>query len=206
LTSPASLLRDADTAQTEESLSFEHERSPLLYRGLTRKLIDYQSELGTQSSLVELLQEQYTKYLDLFDHAPVGYLIVDRNGVILDANLAAAELLGVEKDLMIEMPLTTFILKKYFQPFLRHLDRARYMLTPSHCEVVIRRKNAAPFYAHLQTVKAEDNRGSPSFRIVVCDITESTMLEKLIRQECRPIKPENRPLSVPRKKKGATQN
>ena len=203
---PASLLRKADSVQAQESLSFQHESNPRLYRGLTRKLVDYQSELGIQADLLELLEESNTKYRDLFDNAPAGYLIVDRNAVILDANLAAVELLGVEKDLMIKMPLTTFILKKYFETFFRHLNQARLMLTPSHCEVIIRRKNAAPFYAHLQTVKAEDGKGLPSFRIVVCDITESKMLEKLIRLECRPIKPRNRTLSTRKEKKSATQH
>ena len=199
---PASLLRKADSVQAQESLSFQHESNPRLYRGLTRKLVDYQSELGIQADLLELLEESNTKYRDLFDNAPAGYLIVDRNAVILDANLAAVELLGVEKDLMIKMPLTTFILKKYFQPFLRHLDRARYMLTPSHCEVVIRRKNAAPFYAHLQIVKAEDDKGLPCFRVAVSDITESKMLQDLVAKECRFVEQKSQNRSVPKKKGG----
>ena len=79
------------------------------------------------------------------------------------------------------------------------------MLTPVPCEGVFRRKNAAPFYAHLQISKTEDDKGLPCFRVAVCDITESKMLENLIKQECQLAKQASQTRSVPKRKKGADQ-
>ena len=41
-----------------------------------------------------LLEQERQRYQDLFDLAPVGYLITDREGVVLEVNQAASELLA----------------------------------------------------------------------------------------------------------------
>ena len=198
-TNLASLFTEQDLPD-RATLLFEHERHPDLYQGLQRKLIDYQNEIGTLRNLIEELEEEKSKYRDLFDHAPIGYLIVDRNGVILDANLAATDLLGVTKDKMRSMPVSAFILKEYIPAFLTCFNRSRYLVTPSPCEVVLRRMNAAPFCAQLHIVEAKDDRNLPCFRVAVSDITESTLLEKLMRKESQPSKQKSHSRPVPRKK------
>lgn len=69
---------------------------------LARDLEDAISDLGaTQSDLVarashleEAVENERARYHDLFDRAPDAYLVTDRLGKILDANLAASTLLG----------------------------------------------------------------------------------------------------------------
>jgi len=41
------------------------------------------------------LEAARARYFDLYDLAPVGYLTVSKNGLILEANFTAATLLGV---------------------------------------------------------------------------------------------------------------
>ncbi|MEG6552041.1 PAS domain S-box protein, partial [Desulfocurvibacter africanus] len=47
---------------------------------------------------LDKLEEAKARYANLYDFAPVGYLSLDRKGRILQANFAAATLLGLEKD------------------------------------------------------------------------------------------------------------
>jgi PAS domain S-box-containing protein len=67
------------------------------------------------------LEETKARYQDLFESAPVGYLALDGNGVITEANLTAAALLGVTKRSLVSEPLSLFIAGEDRELFQRHL-------------------------------------------------------------------------------------
>jgi two-component system, LuxR family, sensor kinase FixL len=68
---------------------------------------------GQQGAEVEpalrQLQESLVRYQELFDFAPVGYLVTDMQGVIQEANYAAAALLGTRKHFLAGRPILFFI-------------------------------------------------------------------------------------------------
>lgn len=74
-----------------------------------------QSQERTRAQSEELkrlwgeLEESYRKFQELFDYAPVGYLVVDRAGLILDANVTAARMLGAAKRSLTGKPLRLFV-------------------------------------------------------------------------------------------------
>src|ERR1700690_2903178 len=43
------------------------------------------------------LEDSRRRYFDLYNFAPVGYFSLDKNGIILELNIAGASLLGVER-------------------------------------------------------------------------------------------------------------
>ena len=55
------------------------------------------------------LEVALEKYTDLYDFAPVGYFSLDESGVILEANLTGAALLGVERSRLINRRLLHFV-------------------------------------------------------------------------------------------------
>jgi len=62
----------------------------------------------TQGELVE----ERTRYFDLYDLAPVGYLTLSEKGLIMEANLTAATMLGVARRSLLNSPITLFIPKE----------------------------------------------------------------------------------------------
>ena len=78
------------------------------------------AELQVARNRLELLLEKYT---DLYDFAPVGYFSLDDQGKILEANLAGADLLGMERARLINTPLQRFLVPAGQAGFLAFLKR-----------------------------------------------------------------------------------
>src|SRR5487761_1993302 len=49
------------------------------------------------------------RYMDLYDFFPIGYLTLSGEGIIIEANLAAAALLGVERNKLIHRSFAHFL-------------------------------------------------------------------------------------------------
>jgi PAS domain-containing protein len=82
-------------------------------KSLVHELGMHQIELEIQNEELRLAQEDLEaagrKYTDLYNFAPVGYLTLDQKGIILEANLTAAQQLGGRKRLLIGKPLNSFL-------------------------------------------------------------------------------------------------
>lgn len=73
-------------------------------RSLVEDLQLYQAELETQNeelrSAQQNLEESRRKFMNLFDLAPVGYANIDSEGVILNINLKACDLLSARRQMI----------------------------------------------------------------------------------------------------------
>lgn len=82
---------------------------------LLHELQVHQIELEMQN---EELRESHisldivrTRYFDLYDLAPIGYLMLNEHGLIQQANLTVANLLGMGCSSLIKQPFSKLILK-----------------------------------------------------------------------------------------------
>jgi two-component system, OmpR family, phosphate regulon sensor histidine kinase PhoR len=71
------------------------------------------------SDLRERIDAEQRRYAELFDLAPVGYLVTDLDGVVREANRTAAELLGREISFLVGEPFAALV-----GPERRHAFRA----------------------------------------------------------------------------------
>ncbi len=86
----------------------------------TEKLIHelevHQAELEVQNEELRKAQEEIdasrSRYVDIYDFAPVGYFTLDEKGVILEANLTGAKLLGTERQRLLKVPFSRFIISE----------------------------------------------------------------------------------------------
>lgn len=70
-------------------------------------------ELHRQNEDLQLtrqaLEQEQLHYRTLFDLAPDGYVVTNRNGLIIEANCAAADLLNRRRDDLVDKPLVLFV-------------------------------------------------------------------------------------------------
>src|SRR5262245_22978680 len=83
---------------------------------LIHELQVYTEEVTVQNE--QLLKAQHElelardRFADLYDFAPIGYLLLDVHGTILDINLAGAALLGKHRSSLVKLPLTSLVSKQ----------------------------------------------------------------------------------------------
>lgn len=94
---------------------------------LLHELQVHQVELDLQNEEIaaneRALMEDLSLYRALYEHAPVGYLVVDLEGAVVQANLTGAELFGVAREDMEGERFDTFISPQSRPQFLGLLER-----------------------------------------------------------------------------------
>ena len=132
---------------------------------------------GAQAALVA----SHARYFDLYDLAPVGYLTLNKKGLILEANLTAAAMLGVEKGALITKPLSRFILRDDQDIF--YLSRRRLFEEGkrTECELRMTKRGGVPFWVRMEGNLAEGGDG-PLCRVTISDVTERRGTEEALRK------------------------
>src|SRR5512138_267 len=127
---------------------------------LTHELQVHQIELEMQNeelrrSQGEILASQ-ARHADLYDFGPVGYCTLDSHGMILQANLTAASLLGQERSLLKGTPFVRFVARDCRDAF--HLFRRSAMEGAGQgpCEVEMSSTPGERFHVALRALAVKD--------------------------------------------------
>jgi PAS domain S-box-containing protein len=154
---------------------------------LVHELQVHQIELAMQNEELRGTQGQLessrARYFDLYDLAPVGYFTISEKGLILEANVTGATLLGVVRSDLVKQPLTRFILPEDQDIYYRHRKQLLATYSPQVCELRLIRKDGASFWARLDAAATRDDEsGEPVIRTVMSDITERKAREREIER------------------------
>jgi len=145
---------------------------------LVHELQVHQVELEMQNE--ELQQARDTveaameKYSDLYDFAPVGYLTLDREGTIQEANLAAAGLLGIDRSRLIKRRLGFSVTPADLPVFNALLRKVFDGQAKEFCEVTLLREELPPVEVRVEAVLAGAGR---ECRAVLQDMTDHNRIE-----------------------------
>jgi PAS domain S-box-containing protein len=144
-------------------------------KGLVHELSVHQIELEMQNEELrrsrEQLEQSRSEYEELYDFAPVGYLTLDKMGLITRANLTACGLLGIERSHLVKKPFTLFVHPESQDLFCFHKQKVLGTATAQTCQLVLKRKNGTFFDAQLESIAAQIS-GTTAIRTILTDITE----------------------------------
>jgi PAS domain S-box-containing protein len=159
--------------------------SPEVARRALHDLRVHQIELEIQNEELRRTQEELeasrARYFDLYDLAPVGYFTLSEQGLILEANLTAATLLGVARAALVNQPLSRFVLREDQDIYYLHRKVLLETCAPQAWELRMLKNDAAPFWVRIEATTARGADGAYLCRAVVSDTSEAKRAEQLIQ-------------------------
>jgi PAS domain S-box-containing protein len=160
---------------------------------LVQSLEVYQEEVrGQNEKLIETqvaLEQSLARFAELYEHAPVAYLTLDRNGVVLEANRTALSLLHVRREALVGAPLLFYVTDGERRGFLDHMRECRRHEEPPAdephtltAELNIKSRSGAVLPVLLSTRRAHAEAGrGVLFRMTLADLTERKEAERQVR-------------------------
>ena len=129
------------------------------------------------------LEVSLEKITDLYDFAPVGYFSIDESGVVLDANLKSAALLGVERSRLINRSLLLFADQKSHPILMSFLKNVLAEPKDQECEALLLKKGGGTFWAVFRATSAVCPVGSRRWcRVAFGDVTDRKEAEEAQRR------------------------
>ena len=182
--SDITLRREAE--RTLKSSMLPPEEMPTEYaQRLVHELRVHQIELEMQNEELRRVQNELeisrSRYADLYDFAPVGYLTLKKNGQIVELNLTAAAQLGTERTHLIDTHFQNSIFSPDKAAFFLHLKLVFERQERQITEVRLSPKDGEQFYARLESIHMEGEDGVGLCRTNMSDITLRKRAEQVLQ-------------------------
>ena len=169
--------------------------SPEDIRKTLHELRVHQIELEMQNEALREAQVELAasraRYFALYDLAPVGYWTLSESGLILQANLTVATLLGTSRGALVKLPLSQFVLKDDQDILYQHRKRLLETGEAQTCELRLVKQDGSAFWGQLTMTVAKDTPNEKSekgekaervCRVTLNDISQRKEMELQLRQ------------------------
>ena len=148
------------------------------------ELLVHQVELEMQNDELRRLQSsldaERTRYFDLFDLAPVGYVTLSTDNLILEANLTAADMVGRPREQLVKQPFSHLIHPPDQDVFYLMRKQLREDRTQRTCEVRLRKKDGTFLWARLEATMPDAETTESPCRLTISDVTETIVARETI--------------------------
>ena len=152
---------------------------------LLHELRVHQIELEVQNETLRqaqaALEESRDRYLDLYEFAPVGYLTIGADGVIMEINLTGTRLLGGDRKHLLRRRFSSYVVPEDRDRWVRHLMRVARDDVQGSAELLLQRDDGTHFHAQIDSTQALARNAGPveqgGVRIALRDISSRKLAE-----------------------------
>jgi len=177
------LRRRAEDRLSAQAAELHPTRAGEVSKRHVHELEVFQVELEMQNDELRRSQDELelsrNTYVELYDFAPIGYFTFEASGLIRAVNLAGALLLGVERQMLLNRPFSSFIAdaagRKIFSDHLKLVAQRQVVL---RCEIRISGINGEVLYVQLQSIAKDNIAGNGGYICTtIIDFTERRRME-----------------------------
>ncbi len=184
------LRRQAESILVEKSASAQAERPsyPTSSMSLeeTQRLVHelqvHRIELELQNEELRRSQHELDasreRYFDLYELAPTGFCIFCETGIVEEANLTTAMMLGVDRSRLIQQPFSRFIHKADQDCFYLNLRQALKSSESQTFELRLVKSEEKTAWVQVVCVAIDDIEGNSKVRVGLTDITDRKTIEE----------------------------
>ena len=177
--------------QAEKKAALSPQHNTCLSLNETRQMIHelrvHQIQLEMQNEELRQTQEKLNaaraRYFDLYELAPVGYCTLTKEGLFLEANLAATTLLGLLRIKLVGQPISNFIFKEDGDIY--YLFHKQLFATgePQVCELRMMKSGGALFWSQISATVVRNADNVFGCRLVLIDISERKHVVEELRKK-----------------------
>jgi len=150
---------------------------------LIHNLKVHQIELEMQNEELKNIQmdldESHERYFDLYDLAPVGYMILSEHGSVIESNLTAAKSLGMEPRKLLNQKIMHFIHEDDRDIYYFFSQKLFQTHIQQECELRMMRKDGSIYWGKLSATLMFF-KGNPIGRLIISDISERKLIEQTL--------------------------
>lgn len=152
-----------------------------IFHGLQLYQIEFEMQNEELRRIQIELDAERERYFDLYNIAPVGYCTLSEHGLIKQANLTAATLLGVSQNELIKQPITRFITKEHQGNYYLYRKQFDQSLKSHSCELRMMRHDGTEFWAHLEATNAQNPNSTSEYHLIVNDISNYISMKETLK-------------------------
>jgi PAS domain S-box-containing protein len=154
---------------------------------LALERLHFDAALDSVAEAKRDLELSSQRYFDLYETAPIAYILLDRNGFIYEANLPATRMFGQPKERLRRTLLSRFVCKEDHRKLLCHLNRCRKSIGDEDVatEVTVAGADGRSWDVLLTSRTQPAPSPAPAevrFRTALMDITARKQAEQKLRE------------------------
>lgn len=123
------------------------------------------------------------RYFDLFHSAPVGYMVISNEGVIIEVNRAASKMLGKPPEKLVHQTMQVIVAKDDQRVYTNHMGILKKFQGVQKFELRVLNGDGEPIWVQLVSSARQTEDGPLAYRVVIIDIAERRQLAAIISNE-----------------------
>ncbi len=130
----------------------------------------------------DALHASRDRYRELYDYAPVGYVALDAGTMVREANLTAAQLLGVERFALLSRPFASLLEREAADQLHVHIQKTLGSTSHHTCEIPLRRADGSRVDLRFDSVSTGASSGQLGLcRSTLSDVTARRRADRRLR-------------------------